>query len=577
MTNPLPNVSRRRFLQIGAGAGGALLLAACGSSGGTTTSTAATGSAGSGSASGSTAAGAAIASGKNVSSTTDPTTTAPGGVALADKQEATFAISNLPATVDPHVTNSLPRRFDVYECLTDPDPVTGEPRPFLATSWKQVDATTWEFTLRTDVKFHDGSALTADDVAFSTMRATGDAYGVKSQVNTIKSATAVNPTTVRIVTKTADLLLPKRVGQYGIIPKAYYQGLGADDKARDAAFLLKPIGSGPFKVVSYSSEKGEFVKADTTWRKPTLTKLTVLSVTDTGSQLNSLLSGDVQYVNLMPLTSVTPMQAGGATIISITKGNDLGAFMDEVDMNGQLKTGPMGNPKVRQAFQYAINKEELVGTVLKGATYNDNGQLIGPGLTGFNAALKQFAYDPEKAKKMLDDAGYPVPSGGGPRFTITMASAFAGPGSVRRLVGEYMANAITQLGVQVDYTAITDNTLASAYFADTKQRPDIYHFGLFTRPYMDAARAYNYFTSTGTGKHMSDPEFDKLYALQLTQTDVAARAKTLDRMGEIMQEKSCFLFNSGDVWIDAAGKNLQGLTQCDATTDQYYSALYVTK
>ncbi|MTD15772.1 hypothetical protein GIS00_17700 [Nakamurella sp. YIM 132087] len=571
-------VNRRRFFQLGAAATGTLLLAACG---GTTDTPAATGTGTSGGASGSGTAAAgtssSVAPSELVSVDTSPMTGVPSGVQLAPTQEASFALSNLPASIDPHVTGGYPRRFDMYEMLTDVKPDTGAPRPFLATEWEQIDDTTWEFTLRDGVKFHDGSPLTAEDVVFSWTRASGENYAIKSQISTFKSATAVDDTTVRIVTSSPDLLMPKRAAQIGIIPKAYYEGLGADAEARDAAFAAAPVGSGPYKFVEYSTERAVVEKADTTWRTPTLTKITFLSVTDTGSQMNSLLAGDVQYVNIMPLTSIAPLTAGGATLINITKGNDLGAFMDEVDMNGAVKTGPMGNATVRQAFQHAINKKELVEQVLKNSTYNDNGQLIGPGLTGFNDALSEFAYDPEKAKSMLDEAGFPAPADGSPRFTITMASAFAGPGSVRRLVGEYFANAITQLGVQVDYTALTDSTLQLDYFYNRQQRPDIYHFGLFTRPYMDAARAYTYFTTDGGGLHMTDDEFDELYTKQLSQFDEAERAETLDRMAEIMQEKSCFLFACGDVWIDAAGKGLRGLTQCDAQTDQYYSALYMVE
>lgn len=555
---PAP-LTRRSVLQAGMAGAATAWLAACGS--------------GTGAAS---ATGAPQTS-DLVSSTTDPETGVPDGVTLAATQTATFALSNLPTSIDPHAAAG--RCFDLYETLTDPDPTTGEPRPFLATSWTQIDDTTWEFTLRDDVRFHDGSTLTADDVVFSYQRGLGEFggdYYIASQANTVEKVTAVDDQTVRIVTTSADLLLPKRAAQVAIMPKAYYEGLGSDTDSRDAAFLEAPIGSGPYKLSSFESGRVVVEKADTTWRSPTLTEITFLSVTDTGSQLNSLLAGDVQYVNLMPLTAVTTMEANNATIINIQRGNDLGAFMYSVDTDGKPKDGPMGSAKVRQALQYAVNKQELVDDVLNGATYNDNGQLIGPDLVGYNESLTEFGYDLDKAGQLLDDAGYPEGSDGSPRFSLTMASAYAGAGSVRRLVGEYYADAFGKLNIDVDYTALTDSTVATDYFYGNTDRPDILHFGLYTRPYMDAARAYNYFTQSEDAlKVMANDEFDELYEQQLAEFDEDTRAQTLDRMAEIMQEESCFLFACGDVWIDAAVSTLRGLTACESSTMQYYSSLYL--
>jgi peptide/nickel transport system substrate-binding protein len=286
------------------------------------------------------------------------------------------------------------------------------------------------------------------------------------------------------------------------------------------------------------------------------------------------LSGDAQYVNIMPLSSLDSLTGADATLITITKGNDLGAFIDTVEKGGAPKTGPTGNLMVRQALQYSINKQELVQSVLKNKTVNDNGQLIGAGLPGYTTSVTEYAYNPQKAAQLLDAAGYKVGSSGS-RFTMTMASAFAGPGSVRLLIGEYMQAAFTKMNIDVQFTALTDTTLELDYFYDTKQRPDILHFGLFTRPYMDAAKAYSYFTSNSGAYHFADPTFDSLYNKQLEEADVAKRQALLAQMTEIMHTQSPYIFTTGDVWIDAASKNLKGVVQCDAETEQYLDTLYM--
>jgi ABC-type transport system substrate-binding protein len=557
-------LSRRDMLRGSLLLGGsAAFLAACGGGSSTTKTPKSTSSASLG----------AVPTG--VSSTGAPGDKVPAGVKLASKQTATFAVSNMESSIDPMVTvGGGGRRFDIYETLLDQNPVTGEVRPFLATAWKQINTSTYQFTLRPGVKFHDGTGLTADDVIFSLERGANTTYATSTNFSTFASATAISASVVQVKTNVPDVLFLKKIAAIAILPKAYYTGLGSTDKVRAAAFAKKPIGTGPYKFVSYTTEKAVVEKADTTWRHPTLEQVTILLTTDTGTQLNSFLSGDVDYVNLMPVTSLSSLTGAGATIIELVKGNDLGAFMDSVDKNGKPKTGPMGNQQVRQALNYALNKDELVTSVLKGKTVSDDGQLIAKGLPGYSTKVADYPYDLAKAKSMLDAAGYPVGSDG-KRFSISMASAFAGPGSTRLLIGEYMQNAITALDVDVKYQALTDVTQEIGYFYDTQQRPDIYHFGLFTRPFMDAARAYNYFTTSSKTFHMSNARFDTLFDQQQSEFDTTKREAILESMATVLHDEATYLFATNDVWIDAANSKLRGVVQCDVETEQYFDLLYM--
>jgi peptide/nickel transport system substrate-binding protein len=548
------DMSRRALLRNSAIFGGsAFILAACGSSGSSNTN---------------------IKTTSAVSTTAGPGDKVPAGVKLGNNKSLTLAVSNMPASVDPMVeVGGDGRRFDIYECLVDQSPVTGVPRPFLATSWKQVDETTYDFTLRPGVKFHNGDPMTTDDVIFSLERGANPSYATAVNFSTFAKATAVNTSTVRVTTTGPDVLFLKKIAGISIMPKNYYMGLGSTDKARAAAFAQAPIGTGPYKFVSYTTSKSVVEIASTTWRHPTIEQITTLQVTDTGTQLNSFLAGSSQYVNLMPVSSIGELNKAGATLIELVKGNDLGAFIDSVEVGGAPKTGPMGNKQVRQALNYGINKAELVSSVLKNKTVADNGQLVAPGLPGYTTTVTSYPYDVAKAKQLLDAAGYPVKSGGS-RFSLSMATAFAGPGSARLLIGEYLENQIAALDIDVSYSAETDITLEVDYFYDIKQRPDIYHFGLFSRPFMDAARTFNYFTSASKNYHMSNAQFDALFEQQQGEFDTAKRQTILAEMAEILHDEATFLFTTEDMWIDAAAKNLRGLVQADVQTEQYFDLLY---
>jgi peptide/nickel transport system substrate-binding protein len=548
-------MSRRALLRNGAVFGGsALLLAACGSSG---------------------SGNSAIKASSLVSTTGGPGDKVPAGVKLGNNKTLTLALSNMPASVDPMVeVGGDGRRFDIYECLLDQSPVSGEVRAFLATSWKQVDETTYDFTLRQGVKFHNGAALTPDDVIFSLERAANPTYATAVNFATFKAATALDAQTVRVTTTTPDVLFLKKIASISIMPQDYYMSLGSTDAARAAAFAKAPIGTGPYKFVSYTTSKAVVQKASaTTWRHPTIDTITTLQVTDTGTQLNSFLAGTAQYVNLMPISSLSSLNKAGATLIELVKGNDLGAFIDSVDAGGAPKAGPMGNQQVRQALNYGINKTTLINSVLKDKTLSDHGQLIAEGLPGYTTTVTSYPYDVAKAKKLLDAAGYPVGSNG-KRFSMTMATAFAGPGSARLIIGEYLENDLAALDIDISFSALTDITTEIDYFYDIKQRPDIYHFGLFSRPFMDAARPFNYFTTASKNYHMSNAQFDTLFDQQQGEFDATKRQAILAQMAEILHDQATFLFSTQDMWIDAAAKNLRGMVKAEVQTEQYYDLLY---
>ena len=491
---------------------------------------------------------------------------------------ATFIISNLPASVDPMVElGGSPRRLDIFESLVDVEPHTGEPLPFLATSWKAVTPVTWQFKLRPGVRFQNGDALTADDVKFSFERAIVEGYATASILDTFHAANVIDAQTIHLVSTHPDALFVRKAARIAILPQSYYMGLGSNQKARDAAFAAKPIGSGPYQAVSYSPEKAVVVVNEKyTWRHPTLTQVTFLQNADPAAQVAALLSGSAQYANIMPLSALDQLRSQGFALLPIRRGNDLGAFMDTVDHNGKPKPGPMGNKMVRQALNYGIDKTVLVSSVLKGQTLSDKGQLASAGENGFDAHLTDYAYNPSKANQMLDAAGYPKGSGG-TRFSLTMATAFAGPGSVRLIMGEYLQNQISQLGINVKYQALTDVGTAIAYFYGTTTRPDIYHFGLFNRPYMDPAGALNWFQSTNPTHHFSNAAFDKAYLASEAQLDPAKRVQDLYNCSAIFREECPWLFATEDVWIDAASKKLNGVIVSEAETEQYLDRLKLTQ
>jgi peptide/nickel transport system substrate-binding protein len=472
-------------------------------------------------------------------------------------------------------THNTPRLYDLYEPLINLDQAANL-QPMLATSWKRLDDTTYEFKLRSGVKFHNGQDFTADDVKFSFERITRKDKPLPgaSIIDTFAAVQIVDPQTVHITSKARDALFPKKVARIPIYPMAYYTGLGSDNEARDKAFSAAPVGTGPYQFVSFATGDNLVLKAFTShsWRSPILTEITFRQMTDPSAQKAAFLSGEVQYINYMPISAVKDLRDSGAQVFSINTDASLGAFMDSILHDGTAKPGPMGDARVRQALNYAINKSQLATDVLSGQAQTQLGQIPFKGQYGFDPSLNPYTFDLAKAASLLDAAGYPLKDG--TRFTITMATAVSPAGSIGRDMGEFIQNQLAQVGVKADYTPLTDIGLCIDYFYGTKPRPDIYQFQLNMRPLLDPEAAYVWFRSDNPTKHQNNPDYDAAFTASQQELDPAKREKGIQTLSGILNRDAPYLFLTGAVSVEAASAKLMGVVPNPSEFDQYYDTLY---
>lgn len=276
----------------------------------------------------------------------------------------------------------------------------GEPSPRLALSHKLVNDTTWEFKLRKGVKFHDGSPFTAKDVKFSIERMADPQTkaGFLSFYNTIKEVKIINEDTVQILTKTPDPLLLKRLCllMY-ILPSDLVQKQGAD------TFFQKPIGSGPWKFVSWSRNDRLILEANTSYwgGAPKQSGLVFRPVPEVSARIAELQTGNADIITSIPPFLLARLKsAPNVTVHPMQTGRAMWVYINA------MKDGPLKNKKVRQAMNYAIDKESITKNILLGSAAP-----CAVGITplhfGYDPSLKPYPYDPAKAKKLLSEAGYP--------------------------------------------------------------------------------------------------------------------------------------------------------------------------
>lgn len=306
-----------------------------------------------------------------------------------------------PATLDPQkvfVEKAFTIIQQIFDGLARIDP-EGRIEPALATSWNWVDDTTLELHLRRDVFFHNGEPFNADSVKFTIERYLDPRTGFPAvgYLNSIKSVEIVAPYTVRIKTNFPDGILMNRLaGFVHIVPPKYLAQVG------DAEFAIHPVGTGAYRIVEWTKGKQIVLEANERYwasRRPQFRRL-IFRFLPPKEQVDALLKGEVDIVTELPGTdTLRVMKSGDAHIVKKESFYTVAGSIN-------ISTGPLSDRRVRQALNYALNKEELIRYDLMG-----NGRPIAsttmPGEMGHNPDLRPYPYDLKRARQLLRDAGYP--------------------------------------------------------------------------------------------------------------------------------------------------------------------------
>ena len=322
--------------------------------------------------------------------------------------------------VDPQAlyeTFQLATMSNVYESLVDRDEKLGL-RPSLATSWKLVAPTKWEFKLRKGVKFHNGNDFTAEDVVFSWKRGFLTDMGATSKK--VKNIEIVDDHTVILETPDKNPLLPADWTHFLIMDKTWTEKHGAaTPKAEEMGTLYTASnanGTGPFKVESYKAGvKTVFTRNTKHWNKKARTNLDKVVFTPIGqdaTRVAALLSGAVDLAYPIPLQDQKRVQdnnkvdlLAGPETRSIFVGFD--QWRDELKGSDVKGKNPFKDIRVRQAFVHAVNLELIKKKVMRGASV-PSGTMIAEAINGFDKSFAEpYKYDLKKAKNLMAEAGYP--------------------------------------------------------------------------------------------------------------------------------------------------------------------------
>jgi peptide/nickel transport system substrate-binding protein len=479
--------------------------------------------------------------------------------------ELSIALGADVTSIDPHFHNLTPNNNvggHIFEPLVTKD-ARGKLTPGLAESWRTVDDLTWEFRLRKGVKFHDGSEFSAADVAFTLDRVPtvpNSPSPFTTYSKQITEKVIVDPHTIRLKTAMPYPLMPNDMGTILIVSGKAAKGASTDDFNSGKA----AIGTGPFKFVRWQKgDRIELARHDAYWGpKPAWDKVTFRIITSDPTRVAALMAGDVRAIDNVPTADLARVSKDpGLSLYRVVSHRVMYLHLDSsrdkspfvTDKAGRpLERNPLKDVRVRRALSRAINRQALVDRVMEGAA-RPTGQLMPEGMFGYTPALKPEPYDPDGAKKLLAEAGYPN------GFGLTLH----GPNN-RYVNDEQIAQAIAQMLTRVGVATRVETMPSSVYFS----RANKLEFSLILVGWgSDTAEASSplkallatYSKEKGMGQanrgRYSNPKVDAALEQALATVDDARREKLLQQATEIAMTDLGIvpLYHQENLWATRKG------------------------
>lgn len=340
------------------------------------------------------------------------------------------------------------------------------PEPALATSWTRVSPTQWRFNLRKNVKFHDGTPMTADDVVFSFERVLKPASNMKVYAQGIKETKKIDDFTVEIITDGPSPVLLRGLVDVKIMSKAWSTKNNVVNpqnyaQKEESYAARNTNGTGPFMLKSREADVRTVLVANPTyWDKleGNVTEIVYLPIKQDSTRAAALLSGEVDLVLDPPTQDIPRLRqnpqlkiADGTETRIIFFGFD--QWRDESPYTNVKGRNPFKDKRVRQAMYQAIDIEAIRRATMRGLSV-PTGSMIAPQVNGYFAEFaKRLPYDPAAAKKLLADAGYP----NGFEFTLDCPNN-------RYINDEEICQAVTAMWAKIGLTAKLNAMPRATYF-----------------------------------------------------------------------------------------------------------------
>ncbi len=427
-----------------------------------------------------------------------------------------------PSTLDPqYADDGFERNVNdnIYEMLLHRDS-EGEIGPGLATDYEQVDETTWRFTLREGVSFHNGEPFNADAVVYSVERIIDPEYNSEqiSFVETLTGAEAVDEYTVDIFTEGPDPILPGRMTWMKIVPPVYFE-------ENPEELVEAPVGTGPYKFVEWVRGDHVTLEANTDYwgGAPAIAEVTIRPIEEDATRLAALQAGEVDLI-----TGLIPEYLAQVENSVAIHGLEFPWIRINID------NPPLDDVQVRQALNYAIDKEALAEALYGGYAGVADGQILTKGHFGYNPDVAAYPYDPAKAQELLEEAG-------ATGATLELVGESGRWLKDKELV-EAVAAQLEAVGLNVDAKIVEWSDWLDLLFAGREAAPDL-QYSSHDNVLLDADRTLSgMFTLGGSQAAYNNPTVDQLVEDARTETDVETREDMYHQAVQIIHDEAACIF-----------------------------------
>lgn len=489
--------------------------------------------------------------------------------APATAAELTIGVEVAPTSMDPHFHNFGPNKSlhaHIYEPLVGRAP-DGRLVPALATAWRATGATTWEFELRQDARFHDGAPFTAEDVAFTFQRARavqGSPSSFAVFLAPIREVEAIGPHRIRIATAETFPGLPAYLSQIAIVSA----GAGATAQTADYNAGRAAIGTGPYRFQAFTpGERVELARNDAwTGEAQPWERVTFRVIAQPAARTAALLAGDVDLI-----ANVPPQQAGrlrrppgpnspGFNVVTSISPLLVSFFPDHSDReapfattnDGRRMPNPFRDIRVRRAVSLAIDRRVIAERVMEGLS-SPTVQFMPPGYAGNMPDVVVPAGDTAEARRLLAEAGFPD----GFRLTLHCLN--------NRIVNdEQICQAVAQMLARAGIRTVVE-AMPQSVFVPRAQR---FEFSLFMHGMstelgepasllLPSLATMNRERGTGAinrGRY-SNPGFDLLLERAQGTLDEAARLQLLTQAQQVLMEDAAIIpiHHQVNIWAHRLG------------------------
>ena len=453
---------------------------------------------------------------------------------------------------------------NIYDTLIAPTDDGLGLQPGLATKWEvSADGKTVTLTLRPGVKFADGSPMMASDVVWSLDRARDPKAGAWNGLLASIGSVAGSGETVTLTLKNADPTILPALATFNaaILPQKLFEampGTTPDEKAK--AFGEKPIGTGPFIMTAWQRGVTMRLKRNPYhWKMapdgkplPYLDELEFQILPDDATRLLKLKAGEVDGAELIPYARVKELQADSTLRMELwpsTRVAYLTLFCGTTLKDG--KSNPLSNPKVRQALNYAVNKDAVIQIVTLGLGTPMRSFMSST--TPLFAGQDLYKYDPAKARALLTEAGFP----NGFETAVYSLSGNADQASILAIVQQMFG----QIGVKLRIDQVDNPTLTARYREENFQM----RTAAWTNDIADPSQITSYFAFYpnihSLHSQWQDTKVDDLYTKSQQETEPKARAAQYKEIQERYSDAAPILFLYETPYPVAFRKNVKGFVQ----------------